>query len=165
MATKDQEEKWLGQHIPHRVKAVMARLSLQENLIRSVGESHRAKITSSCDDSAIAQGRLAAIRWLIEFVGIADLKGKPARPRQGPFDISITQLTGGKEIALSSPEAEELRKVWKGCAQANGHPTDGSCHPPVEPKELESAIGIIMTHLDSTIYAVAGKRLDDALSA
>lgn len=162
--TPDNETKWLVEHIPHRVHASLARLPLQNDIIRDLGKDPR-RFMERCDYDAIMQGRLAGIRWLIEFIGLSDYRGKPDRPNRKPKDISIIQIQGGKEIDLSLPEAEKLRKVWLGCSQATGHPTDGSNHPPVDEKALDEATRIIVNHLDSTIYAAAQRRLADVLSA
>jgi hypothetical protein len=102
---------------------------------------------------------MASMRWLIEFVGVADSKGKPSLPKPHPKDISITCIQGGEKIDLTSPEAETLAKVWKGCSQASGHPTQDSNHPPVDPKTLDEALGIIVKHLEQTIYAANDRNL------
>jgi hypothetical protein len=46
-----------------------------------------------------------------------------------------------------------LAKVWKGCSQASGHPTQDTNHPPVNPKALDEALRIIVEHLGRTIYS------------
>jgi hypothetical protein len=162
----DDQKKWLDQHIPHRLHAALADLPLQREIIQALGESHRQEIEERCKVSATTQGRLAAIRWLIEFIGVQDRRGKPDRPRQSSTnstDISISQIQGGKAFDLSLPEAEKLRQVWKGCAQAVGHPTDRTNHPPVNDKELDEALRIIRAHLESTIYATSKQRLVHSL--
>ena len=149
------KKKWLDQHIPHRLHAALADLPLQREIIQILGEGYRQEIEERCKVSATTQGRLAAIRWLIEFIGVQD--------RRYSTDISISQIQGGKEFDLSSPEAEKLRQVWKGCAQAVGHPTDRTNHPPVNEKELDEALRIIRAHLESTIYATSKQRLVHSL--
>jgi hypothetical protein len=97
---------------------------------------------------------MAAIRWLIDFIGIRDKEGKPARPRRwGDHDVSITSLPGGREIDLSSHEAEFLRRVWKGCSQSSSHATHDSKHFPVDARTLEKAMRMIVNHLNKTVYA------------
>ena len=164
----DDQKKWLDYHIPYRVHASLAELPLQDEIIRILGEGHRRKIEERCNVSARMQGRLAAIRWLIEFIGVQDCRGKPGRPRKSSSnstDISISQIQGGEEFDLSLPEAEKLRQVWKGCAQAVGHPTDRTNHPPVNEKELDEALRIIRAHLESTIYATSNQCLVHSLIA
>lgn len=48
---------------------------------------------------------MAAIRWLIEFVGIRDVNGKPKQPKLRKTDVSISFIQGGKPIDIDSPEA------------------------------------------------------------
>jgi hypothetical protein len=81
-----------------------------------------------CLSTAVFEGRLAGMRWLIEFVGISELNGKPRRPNRQDVDVSIAKIARGHEIDLASPEAVLLSKVWKGCSQASGHPTQDSNH-------------------------------------
>ena len=77
----------------------------------------------ACPLSSVSEGRFAAMRWLIEFVGVAlDRDGNVCRPHRRPPDVAITHLLGGKEFDLVSDEAKFLSKVWKACSQAGGHP-------------------------------------------
>src|SRR5207245_5941130 len=68
MTNPAQEEKWLVQHIPHRVRACLAHLPLQEELVRNSSEDQKRKITQLCVQSAVHEGRMVGIRWLIEFI-------------------------------------------------------------------------------------------------
>lgn len=106
------------------------------------------------------------MRWLIEFVGVVDSKGKPGRPNRRSVDVSIAQIMGGREIDLGSVEALLLSKVWKGCSQASGHPTQDSNHPPVDEKALDEAMRVIIAHIQKTIYSSASRLLTtEALTA
>ena len=98
---------------------------------------------------------MAAIRWLIEFVGIRESNGQPVRPKPYRTQVSMSLIQGGEgqEIDLLSREAAILAKVWKGCSQASGHPTQDTNHPPVDPKVLDEALRIIVKHLERTIYS------------
>src|SRR5258708_1253885 len=100
------QEQWLVQHIPHRLRVCLAYSDLQEKLMPDTADQEtRKKIGWHCVLTAAFEGRMAAIRWLIEFVGIRDRKGKPDRPNRHSTDVSITSIKGGQEIDLSSPEA------------------------------------------------------------
>jgi hypothetical protein len=90
---------------------------------------------------------MVALRWLIEFVGIGERKGKPARPRIGNTGVSILSIEGGRQIRIPSPEAEILAKVWKACSQASGHPTRDTNHLPLTNTVLDEASRIIVEHL------------------
>jgi hypothetical protein len=151
---KDRDD-WLSGHIPYRVHAGLAGLPLASEYLPATAEpALRARFAAICLNNAVYEGRLAAIRWLIDFIGIRDKKGKPARPRRvGEHDVGITSLPGGSEVHLDSPEAEILRKVWKGCSQASSHATHASNHFSVEPEILEQAMRIIISHLEKTIYS------------
>ena len=80
-----------GDHIPHRVRAAIARLPMENSIsgrrqlsIPSAGPS-RTCIYWRCATDSIWEGRLAATRWLIEFVGIKQGKdGNPARCQKDP---------------------------------------------------------------------------------
>lgn len=156
--------QWLAEHIPHRLRACLAELPLQNELMpANASETLRLGIRARCCDAAAWEGRMAAARWLIEFVGIAaDPNGNPRRPtKYGEADASITSIRGKEtdRIDLGSSEARRLAKVWKGCSQASGHPTHDSNHPPVDPLALDKALRIIVNHLEKTIYSAHPGRL------
>lgn len=151
------QEKWRAQHIPHRLRVCLAGSPLQKELMVE-------KIGTYCILAAALEGRMAAIRWLIEFVGIRDCKGEPGRPNRYRTDVSITFIQGGKEIDLSSPEAATLARVWKGCSQASGHPTQDTNHPPVSGAVLDEALKIIVSHLKQTIYSASRNELTTILA-
>ena len=180
MNTKDQS-KWREDHIPYRVRAALARTPLQENLLKSEFQSANAeaenrserdpqkspecqpphaKIRERCEGDAIWEGRLAAIRWLIEFVGIIADKNANPKESKGRYahDTGINDL-GGKVFNVSSPEANKLAKVWLGCSQASSHATHSSGHPQVNEKEINEAMKIIMTHLDHELYSKDGQTI------
>ena len=123
-------------------------------MLEVAGDALRLKIRAACFERAVWEGRMVAMRWLIDFVGIAaDREGKPRRPTwYSDADVSITDI-GGQKIELSSPEAATLAKVWQGCSQASSHPTQDSNHPPVDPMTLDKALRIIVDHLQRTIYS------------
>jgi hypothetical protein len=155
------QDRWLNEHIPHRLRACLADLRFQEEIMPTAAdEKTRAKIRALCLLTAAWEGRMAGMRWLIEFVGVAaDSNGKPRPPNPHPTDISMTCIHGGQKIDLSSDDAAILAKVWLGCSQASGHPTQDSNHPPVHPKALDKAIRIIVTHLKRTIYSADPNKL------
>lgn len=166
--TRTDQDHWLAKHIPHRLSACLAELPLQSELFKLevADEALRLKIRAACADRAVWEGRMVAMRWLIDFVGVAaNREGTPRLPRRySEADVSITDI-GGQKIELSSPEAATLAKVWQGCAQASSHPTQGSNHPPVDPMTLDHALRIIVTHLQRTIYSDSpGKLVLETLS-
>ncbi len=127
----------------------------------AASEDLRASIRTRSLFNAAWEGRMAGIRWLIEFVGVVEKGGKPDRPNRRGADIAITRIADGAEFDLSSPDALVLSRVWKGCAQASGHPTQDSNHPPVDDKALDAAMRIIIRHLNHTIYAKSARKLID----
>jgi len=158
----DERNQWLVQHIPHRLRACLAHSGVQKELMPDTAdEKTQQNIVAHCVLIAALEGRMAAIRWLIEFVGIRDYNGKPGRPKphKAGTDVSITSIQGGKLIDLSSHDATILANVWKGCSQASGHPTWDTKHPPVDGATLDQAVRIIVKHLDATIYSVSGRNL------
>jgi hypothetical protein len=157
---------WLHHHIPYRIRAGLAGLSFaSEFLPERADAALRTRFAEAWLQSAAYEGWMAAIRWLIDFVGVRDQQGKPARPhRWGDHDVSITSLPGGPEIDLDSNEAEILRKVWKGCSQASSHATRDSKHFPVDAKALEEALRIIVSHLDMTVYSAGQEAVSTNLT-
>jgi hypothetical protein len=156
---KDQDQ-WLSEHIPHRLRACLTGLRFEEELMpETANKETQDSIRARCLLTAVWEGRMAAIRWLIEFVGIRDFKGKPGHPKPRKTDVSITSIQGGKSIDPSSPDGAFLASVWKGCSQASGHPTQDTNHPPVDPKALDKAMRIIVRHLEDTIYSVGPRKL------
>ncbi len=87
------------------------------------------------------EGRHAAARWLVEFVGVAaDKDARPKRsssrqaredgkPKKGSHDVDICDLPGGKYFPLTGSDAETLARYWKGVSQATSHATNGSIYP------------------------------------
>jgi len=111
---------------------------------------------------------MAAMRWLIYFIGVQGRSKKPC-----PFfldrdtDMRIDRLDGGETYDLSDPkrpDAVMLEEIWRGCSQATSHPTEGTNHPNVEPPRLAAALTLVMGHLQKTVYAHKGRSLlDDTL--
>ena len=161
--TRTDQDQWLAQHIPHRLSACFAELPLQSELLmlEVADDALRLKIRAACCERAVWEGRMVAMRWLIDFVGVAaNREGKPRRPgRHRDADVSITDIQGGQAIELCSSEAATLAKVWQGCSQASSHPTQDSNHPPVDPITLDNALRIIVSHLQRTIYSGSPREL------
>jgi len=115
---------------------------------------------------SIWEGRLAATRWLIEFVGIKqDGHGNPvacpAKKNRRPDDVYIDDLDGGVFLPLT-PNGRCLADVWKGCTQASSHATNAYAHPSVDDETvLPGVLKIILDHLQGTIYDKASKKLPD----
>ena len=155
ISSPNDRDDWLHHHIPYRIRAGLAGLSFASEFLPATADAAlRARFAEACLQNAACEGRMAAIRWLIDFIGVRDKQGEPARPhRWGDHDVSITSLPGGREIDLDSDEAETLRRVWKACSQASSHATHDSKHFPVDAKTLEEALRIIVRHLDKTVYS------------
>lgn len=159
MNTKDQSD-WLQNHIPYRVRAALARIPLQENLLKDPQYcSSRQRIEKRCEGDAIWEGRLAATRWLIEFIGVsANKNGKPKLPTRFSYDTRIDDL-GGKVFDLNCSDATVLANVWLGCSQGSSHATHSSGHPPVNEKEISAALKIVMKYLDQQLNFGAGQTI------
>ncbi len=162
-----EKNKWLTKDIPHRVRAALARLDLLNQILGTsapadpVLQTDDQVVRRRCETDAIWEGRLAATRWLIDFVGITKGgNGAPARPRPRPGDVRIAELGGG-EFSLTSTDAQVLADVWKGCSQGASHPTETrNAHPRVNEPELSRALAIIKSHLQTELYAKANLNLD-----
>ena len=96
---------WLAEHIPHRVRAAIARLPMESSILRVTATidpkclTEQQKIYWRCAADSIWERRLAATRWLIEFVGIKQGKGgNPVRCEKDPKypdDVHIDDFDGG----------------------------------------------------------------------
>jgi hypothetical protein len=59
-------------------------------MLNVADDALRLKIRAGCCERAVWEGRMAAMRWLIDFVGIAaDCNGKPRPPTRRKADVSI----------------------------------------------------------------------------
>lgn len=174
----NEQDCWLNQHLPNRVCAAWVRLPglkgewkcTQE---RQLGPGDFANGDPNevwCICRAVEHGRKAAMRWLIEFVGIVfdDRSKDPIRPIRRNKDVSIQSFVAkgsGLELevildrANPSPEARILAEVWKGCTQSSVHSTFRTNHPPEDPAALSKAFRIIVKHLQAKLYEPKGKRL------
>jgi hypothetical protein len=161
-----EQSEWMIRHIPHRVRAAIARLDLDNSLlgvkafVDPVLRTDADHIYWRCSTDSIWEGRLAATRWLIEFVGIRQSrKGSPAVCKKSfPEDVRIDDFEGGTLLSHLTPEGQFLAGVWKGCSQASSHATNAYSHPSVsDTKDLPEALKIILDHLQNTIYQTAGK--------
>src|SRR5437867_220410 len=154
-----EQSEWLTMHIPHRVRAAIARLNMEQSLLRVKAiiepqlRTDEDKIYWRCSTDSIWEGRLAATRWLIGFVGIKqDNAGNPAVCKKVDKDVRIDDFDGGRLLGPSTPEGRLLAAVWKGCSQASSHATNEYGHPSVSDKQdLPEALKIILDHLQKTI--------------
>jgi hypothetical protein len=169
MNSREQSE-WVGTHVPHRLRAAIALLDMKNSLLRvhALIDPHPSTLEDEiylrCATDSIWEGRLAATRWLIEFVGIRrDHKGNPAISGENGTgkrnsDVRIDDFDGGTLLNHLTAEGRLLADVWQGCSQASSHATHAD-HPPVHEKVLTEALTIIIDHLQNTIYRKAGKEI------
>jgi len=118
-----------------------------------------------CVGRSVDEGRKAAMRWLIEFVGIAMDNKTRAPKRPEPLrahedeQILIERLDHGKLFDIKHGDAIILANVWKGCTQASMHPTTKTSHPPVDSKDLAKALKVVIEHLEKNLYVPTGFNL------
>jgi hypothetical protein len=167
---------WLGQDIPHRLRAALS-LSplLEEMLLKALPDDPQAREAKAkfCLEMGAWEGTFVATRWLIEFVGVnGDAAGNPIesrrrmerrlppnkKPRHG-FDVDIMDMPGGDYIDLTTANAKLLGAVWKGCSQASAHATHGSNHPSIARDRLTDALRIVVNHLQRTVFNHAGRQV------
>jgi hypothetical protein len=164
-----EQSEWIGTHIPHRVRAAIARIDMENSLLRVKAfidpalQTDEDKIYWRCSTDSIWEGRLAATRWLIEFVGIKEKDGNPvACQKRRKDDVRIDDFNGGDVLDPSTPNGRRLADVWKGCSQAASHATNAYTHPSLDDRTvLPEALKIILNHLQDTIYDKASKKLRD----
>ena len=161
------KQKWRHDHIPHRVRAAIARLDMRESIlnvqavVEPITTTDEEEVYWHCAKDAIWEGRLAAARWLIEFVGVKQFDGKPRRPERRRDDVGIECFDGGCDNLFKLEGASFLADVWEGCTKASSHATYNSNHPSVEGPELAQAVAAIVSHLQDTIYQRAGENIRD----
>jgi hypothetical protein len=158
-------QHWLEKDIPHRIRASLAITKRLESNIGTLPQwpahSREEKIARRCETDAIWEGRIIAMRWLVELVGLTEATNGNAiaKVRRFPADFLIQDLPGGAPILPASADATTLANVWKGSTQATSHPTHNSGHPPVDVQELDAALAVIIGHLDRTVYAGLPKKV------
>lgn len=109
-----------------------------------------------CIGRSIDEGRKTAMRWLIEFVGVA-MDRNTKRPKKPTIfceheDVSIEWFGPDKLFDLNHRDALILANAWKGCTQASMHATIDTAHPPEDPKVLSKALAIVIKHLEKHLY-------------
>ncbi len=172
-----EQGEWIAKHIPHRVRAAIARLPMNNSILEVEAaidpelRTDQDEVYWRCATDSIWEGRLAATRWLIGFVGIkADKNGrkteckKKGSKEKGAKDVRIDEFGGGELFNLCNPHAQLLADVWKGCSQASSHATNEYNHPSVcDRKELTETLTVILKHLQDTIYNRAGMKVRDCV--
>ncbi|HEY0863894.1 MAG TPA: hypothetical protein VGD97_07315 [Lacunisphaera sp.] len=166
LGSQKEQTEWLGQHIPHRVRACLAGSPDLWRLLnqQAANPEEGSKKYEFCRDMAMYEGRHAAVRWLIEFVGVSSWPdGRPresaARRNKGQgkqFDVDIMHLPGGRYFDLAHKDAKLLAEVWLASTQATSHPTFESKHPSLAGGRIVTAAKVVMDHMARTVYATAG---------
>jgi|SRR5882724_2709419 len=166
----DEQLAWFNQHLPNRIGAAWVWLPGLSGEWEWKGEEQRDFDKNAdrnhvwCIGRAVDHGRKAAMRWLIEFVGIC-LKSdeQPDRPTRRKNEVSIQSfVSDGSDLQIPldranpSPNAWILARVWKGCTQSSLHSTFRTNHPPEDPPALAEAFAIIVEHLQAKLYDPAG---------
>ena len=162
--TNDAEkDTWLDQHVPHRVCAALALLPMKGKWAMPTSPTlPNRDFHVWCIGRCVDEGRKAAMRWLIEFVGVRlDRNGKPAavKPYDNDKTVTIAQL-GGSMFDTTRPDALKLAKVWQACSQASLHPTEDT-GVDVRPDDLAGALQIVIAHLEDALYKPLGRQLRD----
>lgn len=162
LLSPQQQEKWLVDHIPHRIRATLYGIPMHPPWdLPPIHVAPNERLSLRCIANGAWEGRMTALRWLIMFVGIKqDGSGCACEAALGPAsDMRIDGILGGVLFPPSHPDADKLAKVWRGCSQATSHATEGSNHPPVTEPYLAEALHVVIAHLESTIYASNGRSL------
>jgi hypothetical protein len=98
-----EKQSWLDQHVPHRICAALAGLPMPEKWAAPRPNLPNRNFSVWCADRSIDEGRKAAMRWLIEFVGVRDKNGKPAAPRPHDNGKSVTIQRGRPYVRHEQP--------------------------------------------------------------
>ena len=96
-----EKEEWLMQHVPHRVCAALAWLPMPEKWAVPRPNLPNKDFGVWCVDRCVEEGRKAAMRWLIEFVGVTLSRKTDEAVATRPYDngksVTIGQL-GGRPV-------------------------------------------------------------------
>ena len=159
--TEEQANYWLNQHIRSRIFAAYA----QPRWFRPWAETQSPENRELQQSlhfilQASWEGRHAAIRWLIEFVGVInDSEGQPKRSsRKFDDDFRISDLAG-TEIALKSAEAEKLASLCYDLNKATSHPTHESDHDTITEERLRWAAQFLASYVNEQLYKPRGMTL------
>jgi hypothetical protein len=120
-----------------------------------------------CVDRCVDEGRKAAMRWLIEFVGVRpdtrpdqDNAPLPTVPNTNGKSVTIAQVGGSMfDIETNREDAWKLARISRACAQASGHPTVDTNHASVNPQDLADALRIVIDHLETALYKPSDRDL------
>jgi hypothetical protein len=157
-----EKETWLVQHVPHRICAALAWLPMEGTwAMPKPPVLPKSDFHVWCIGRSVDEGRKAAMRWLIEFVGvILDNNGQAAipKPHKNGKSITICQV-GGTMFDTNHQDAFKLAKIWQACSQASLHPTMDTEHDPLGEKDLATALQIVLAHLEKALYEPSGRDL------
>jgi hypothetical protein len=148
--TLEEQKDWLDHHIPDRFRAAASHLKFLDDLLgtEAPGDPPSAspdhKIRRYCELVSIQQGRLAALRWLLDFVRI-DEKTKQRKEN----DVTIAHFEG----APSPLTDQNLTQIRNACNKACSHPTYGSNPSEISDDKQCEALEVIFNHLKKSIYA------------
>lgn len=161
--TAEMKRYWRHQHIQTRMFALQANLQMLREKQQQLAADRQFELYQlECLFHAGWEGRHAAARWLIEFVGVTGLRnGKAVGGDQSgaaEHDFRVSDL-GGQCIDLNSDGATKLARLRKDINKATSHPTHASGHDPISEARLNEAALIIKEHLQATLYAPAGETL------
>ena len=134
-----EQKGWLIQHIPHRVCAALALLGTQGHW-KLPPEPKLSGVHGWCVGRSVEEGRMTAIRWLIEFVGI----------KHSRLPKTVTIQSFG--VNHFDDPNQVLQKIWKACSQACSHPTSDSGHDPLGGEQLTKAFLIVAAYLETSLY-------------
>jgi hypothetical protein len=153
------QDEWRKQHIPHRIRAGLIGIRHMK-APWDIPLRLPLNVTNRSIANSVNEGRHSAIRWLIFFVGIMTKSGlaSPTKYTDETTDVWIERFDGGKLFDHTSADAAKLAEMYKGCTKATGHPThDG--HPDIKEGPMSEAMGIIIEHLQKTMYDAQGYNL------
>jgi len=162
--SNSEKEDWLMQHVPHRICAALAWLPMPGKwAVPRPPDLPNRDFRVWCVDRCVDEGRKAAMRWLIEFVGVTlDRNDEPAptKPHENGKSVTIGQVGGIMfDTKTKRQDARKLAKIWQACTQASLHPTADTNHAPLEPDDLANALCIVIDHLETALYRPRGRDL------
>jgi hypothetical protein len=145
-----------GSHLPHRIRVLWANLASLDQRLHSAPEptpTTPEQITRRrCETDAIWEGRISALRWLIEFIRV--------KPSTWPDSCSAEDFADYAPFPSGS-DAAYLADLWTSCTKATSHSTHNSGHTPLDNAAFDRGRELICAHLNATIYKNTGTSVEE----
>jgi hypothetical protein len=103
---------WLHHHIPHRIRAGLAGLSFASEFLPATADARlRTRFAEACLQNAAFEGRMAAIRWLIDSLAFETNRGNQPDRTDGAI------MTLALRLSQEDGRLTSIRTKQRFCAE------------------------------------------------